>query len=59
MKDRQDIIRDCRLMEIVVVTFLRGDGTDENVFRLVTQYHSKDGKLLAEEDAWLRGRNER
>ena len=38
------------LIEIIHLKIRRGKGTDEDIIRLVDQYWSKDGKLLAEND---------
>ncbi len=40
------------LMEIIHVVFSRGEGTEEDVVRIVHQYWSKAGTLLAENDTW-------
>jgi hypothetical protein len=41
--------RSTKVIEVIEVVCGRGNGQD-NVFRLVKQYWSKDGKLLAEND---------
>lgn len=38
------------LVEIIHVIKKRGKGTSDDIVRLVDQYWSKDGKLLAEND---------
>ncbi|KKL57922.1 hypothetical protein LCGC14_2230580 [marine sediment metagenome] len=39
-----------KLVQVIQVETLRGAGTEDDVARLVTQYWSKDGVLLAEND---------
>ena len=39
-----------KLVQVIQVETLRGAGTEDDVARLVTQYWSKDGVLLAEHD---------
>lgn len=38
------------LVEVIHVEAARGEGTEENPVRIVHQYWSKDGQLLAELD---------
>ncbi|MEI5994794.1 hypothetical protein [Candidatus Enterococcus mansonii] len=40
------------IVEVVHVEATRGDGTEENPVRIVHQYWSKDGVLLAEKDSY-------
>lgn len=45
-----------RVLQVIEVTVLRGDGTDNDLMRLVKQYwHHEDGvsQLLAEFDPYL------
>lgn len=39
-----------KLINVIETKALRGNGTDEDRCRIVTQYWSVDGKLLAEND---------
>lgn len=39
-------------MQVIESVVLRGDGTNEDVYREVTQYHTLDGELLAERDPY-------
>ena len=39
-----------RLIEVIEVEVERGDGSDEDFCRMVTQYWSTKGRLLAESD---------
>lgn len=38
------------IVEVIHVEATRGNGTEENPVRIVHQYWSKDGQLLAEKD---------
>lgn len=44
--------RIAELIEVIHTIATRGDGTKENPIRLVHQYWSKDGELLAEKDEY-------
>ena len=39
-----------QVIQVIVTTSLRGEGTDEDLCRMVTQYWDFDGNLLAEQD---------
>lgn len=46
-----------KLAKQIVVIYtqtLRGEGVEENPLRLIDQYWSLDGELLAEKDEWLK-----
>lgn len=56
MKGTQDIIRSCMVAELVIISFIRGEGKDtSDPVRLVHQYYDKTGALLAENDTWKEG----
>ena len=40
-----------KLVQVIEVKCARGAGTEEDVVRIVIQYWSVDGKLLAENDS--------
>lgn len=40
----------CKLIEVIQAYVTRGRGTPENPYRTVTQFWSKEGELLAEND---------
>jgi len=42
--------RKVELLEVIHIEAVRGKGTPENPVRIVHQYWSKDGNLLAEKD---------
>lgn len=44
-------IHSARMMEVIEVKVTRGVGTEENPCRIVTQYWSQRGELLAESDS--------
>ena len=44
--------RKVELLEVIHTVALRGSGTPENPVRIVHQYWSKDGELLAENDKY-------
>lgn len=46
---QQETTRHAKIVEVIETISGRGNGVD-TIFRLVTQYWSKDGKLLAEND---------
>lgn len=49
-----------RLIEVIETTLIRrGNGSSNNPVRVITQYWSKDGVLLAEVDPWVSEREER
>jgi len=39
-----------RVMKVIQSEIVRGDGTPTNISRMVTQYFTLNGKLLAEHD---------
>jgi len=39
-----------RVIQVIETEVARGEGTVEDVFRQVTQYHTLDGEFLAERD---------
>ncbi len=41
------------MMEVIHVVSLEGEGTTENPARLIDEYYSKEGTLLATNDEWL------
>lgn len=43
-------IESLRFVEVIELKVVRGNGTPDDLSRVVTQYWSKDGKLLAEHD---------
>ncbi len=43
-------VRGAHVIEVIQIQALRGQGTEADVFRIVTQYWSLDGQLLAETD---------
>ena len=43
-----------RVIQVIETKALRGEGTCENKIRIVTQYWSLDGELLAENDPCLK-----
>lgn len=47
-----------RLIEVIEADQLRGKGTEEDPLRVVRQYYSKVGVLLAEYDPFLNERSE-
>ncbi len=44
-----------QVIEVIQVEALRGAGVEGDVGRIVTQYWSKDGRLLAERDPFADG----
>ena len=44
--------RKVELLEVIHTEAVRGKGTNENPVRVVHQYWSKDGELLAENDKY-------
>ena len=43
-----------RIIPVIETTALRGRGTEDDTCRLVRQYWSLDGKLLAENDSGIK-----
>lgn len=46
-------VREVKMMEVIHVVSFEGDGTEENPARLINEYYSKEGALLATKDEWL------
>lgn len=46
-------VREVKMMEVIHVVSFEGEGTKENPARLIDEYYSKDGALLAVKDQWL------
>lgn len=46
-------VREVKMMEVIHVVSYEGEGTKENPARLIDEYYSKDGALLAAKDQWL------
>lgn len=46
-------VREVKMMEVIHVVSFEGEGTTENPARLINQYYSKEGALLATKDGWL------
>lgn len=46
-------VREVKMMEVIHVVSFEGEGTKENPARLINEYYSKDGALLAVKDQWL------
>lgn len=46
-------VREVKMMEVIHVVSFEGVGTKENPARLIDEYYSKDGALLAVKDQWL------
>ena len=42
--------RSVKIREVIEVEAVRGKGTEDERIRVVTQYYSRDGELLAEND---------
>jgi len=57
MKGTQDVIRSCIVAKVIIVTFARGDGKDD-ICRLVHQYYDLRGNLLAENDTWIKDKDQ-
>lgn len=51
-KIKKETPRLVELIEVIHVEAARGSGTEENPARIVHQYWSKDGILLAEKDEY-------
>ena len=49
-------IDECRVVRVIRVTFLRGDGTAADPARIVTAYYTLDGEIIAERDTWAEQR---
>lgn len=46
-------VREVKMMEVIHVVSYEGEGTKENPARLIDEYYSKEGALLATKDEWL------
>ena len=46
-------VREVKMMEVIHVVSFEGEGTKENPARLIDEYYSKEGALLATKDDWL------
>ncbi|MGH1707915.1 hypothetical protein ABE927_15510 [Enterococcus gallinarum] len=46
-------VREVKMMEVIHVVSFEGEGTEENPARLINEYYSKEGTLLATNDEWL------
>lgn len=46
-------VRQVEMMEVIHVISYEGEGNKENPARLIDEYYSKDGALLAVKDQWL------
>ncbi|WP_270286761.1 hypothetical protein [Enterococcus casseliflavus] len=46
-------VREVKMMEVIHVVSFEGEGTEENPARLINEYYSKEGTLLATKDGWL------
>lgn len=42
--------RSAKIVEVIEVKVSKGKGTDKDLMRIITEYWSKDGKLLAVND---------
>jgi hypothetical protein len=50
INNERRIVREVKTVKVIKVTYLAGSGTTEDTYRLVDQYWSTDGKLLAVND---------
>lgn len=46
-------VREVKMMEVIHVVSFEGEGTKENPARLIDEFYSKEGALLATKDEWL------
>jgi hypothetical protein len=46
------LLRSVRIVELVEVGILEGDGTEEDLNRIVLYYSTKDGRVLFRIDDW-------
>lgn len=44
------VVRECKKIEVLYIRYLDGDGTDGNVYRVMEQWRTLDGKLIYEKD---------
>lgn len=50
----EQVMSDVKLIQVIETKLLRrGQGTEASPIRIITQYWSTDGKLLAEVDPYL------
>ena len=42
--------RNLKLVEMICIEFARGEGTEKDAVRIVEQYWTRDGELIAERD---------
>lgn len=50
---RSNHVREVKMMEVIHVVSFEGEGTEENPARMINEYYSKEGALLATNDEWL------
>lgn len=53
LPNKSNHVREVKLMEVIHVVSFEGEGTEENPARLINEYYSKEGTLLATKDEWL------
>lgn len=46
-------VHEVKMMEVIHVVSFEGEGTTENPARLINEYYSREGALLATNDEWL------
>lgn len=46
-------VREVKMIEVIHVVSFEDEGTEENPARLINEYYSKEGALLATNDEWL------
>lgn len=46
-------VREVKMVEVIHIVSYEGEGTKGNPARLIDEYYSKDGALLAVKDKWL------
>lgn len=51
-----DRLHAVKVMEVIVTTECRGEGTPDNIAREVTKYWTLDGQILAEHDPYPNGK---
>lgn len=52
---KRSISKGAHVIQVIEITTTAGDGTDQNPFRIITEYWSFDGKLLAVSDPEAKG----
>lgn len=45
-------VKGAKVIEVIEVEALHGEGVNADPFRIVTQYWSLDGNMLAQRDEW-------